>query len=210
LKIAIPNQGKLRNDLLDIFNQNSKLKLNSFNERSLYTQNQNGDEVYFLRSNDLAKLVESNIVDVGITGSDYILECQSDVKKLLDLDFCKGTLTLLVPQLCVNSTFNNLNGKTIATQYPNASKQLLNELGLTNFEILPTSGATEIYPALGLADATIDVVSSGNTYKANGLVPLKELFYSSATVFCSHNFFHSHPEKVNELVEYLKLKVSTY
>lgn len=204
MKIGIPNQGKLKNDVLTLFNQINKLKLENTSDRSLYSKNKRDDEIYFLRSNDIAKLVEKGTIDFGITGADYILECKSNVKELLSLDFGKGILTLLVPNQSRIKNIHDLMGKTIATQYPNACKKLLNNNGLFDVNIYPTSGATEIYPALGLADATFDVVATGNTYKANGLVILEELFHSSAVVFCNKDYFEKNKDQVTQIITLLE------
>ena len=124
-------------------------------------------EIYPLKSCDIIPLLNENCIDIGILGSDVIGEYICDnIEELYD--FKQSKCSFMLASL-PNQQLEKIN--TVATKYPNIARELLDSLGL-NCEIKKMNGSIEIAPKLNYADAIVDIVESGNTLKANGLVEL--------------------------------------
>jgi ATP phosphoribosyltransferase len=138
-------------------------------------------EVLLVRAADIPEYVQDSVVDCGITGADLVRERGASVSELLRLGFGSCTLEAAVPQEAAALTLDDLAGSRIATVFPRLAGELLAELGIAA-ELVDVSGSVEVAPRLGLADAIIDLVSSGNTLRTNGLRSLGALFSSEAVL----------------------------
>ena len=131
-----------------------------------------------VRAADVPEYVQDGVVDCGITGIDLVRERGAEVRELLPLGFGGCRLEAAVPEESTVSTLEELAGATVATVYPHLTTQLL-PVGV---EIVDVTGSVEIAPRLGLADAIVDLVSSGNTLRTNGLRSLGVLLESEAVL----------------------------
>jgi ATP phosphoribosyltransferase len=125
--------------------------------------------------------VQDGVVDCGITGADLVAERDARVDELLRLGFGGCTLEAAVPEESAAQRLEDLDGRAAATVYPRLAGVLLAERGLT-VELIEVTGAVEVAPRLGLADAIVDLVSSGSTLRTNGLRSLGILFASEAVL----------------------------
>jgi ATP phosphoribosyltransferase len=121
------------------------------------------------------------VVDCGITGLDLVHERHADVEELLRLRFGACTLEAAVPEESSAQTLADLDGLRAATVYPRLAGLLLSERGV-DVKLIEVTGAVEVAPRLGLADAIVDLVSSGSTLRTNGLRSLGVLFSSEAVL----------------------------
>ena len=135
-----------------------------------------------LRADDIPEYVQDGVVDCGITGADLVREQGADVVELLSLGFGRCTLTVAVPQESPARSYDDLVGARVATVFPGLVRSLLTEQQGIQVEIVRVSGSVEVAPRLGLAEAIVDLVSSGNTLRRNGLRVLGELFSSEAVL----------------------------
>jgi ATP phosphoribosyltransferase len=110
-----------------------------------------------------------------------VVEAQADVLTLAELGFARCTLEAAVPEDAAQATIADLNGLRVATAYPVSTRALLGEHGVT-CELVPVSGSVEATPRLGLADAIVDLVSTGSTTSANGLRRIGRLLSSQAVL----------------------------
>ena len=138
-------------------------------------------EVLLVRAADIPEYVQDGVVDCGITGADLVRERGARVSELLKLGFGSCTLDAAVLVESDAATFADLSGHRIATVYPRLARKLLAEHGV-EVDLVDVSGSVEIAPRLGLADAIVDLVSSGNTLRTNGLRSLGVLFESEAVL----------------------------
>jgi ATP phosphoribosyltransferase len=138
-------------------------------------------EVLLVRAADVPEYVQDGVVDCGITGADLVAERGARVTELLRLGFGGCTLEVAVPQESAIDHLAGLAGLRVATVYPNLAHRLLAELGV-DVELVDVTGSVEVAPRLGLADAIVDLVSSGNTLRTNGLRSLGALFASEAVL----------------------------
>jgi ATP phosphoribosyltransferase len=125
--------------------------------------------------------VQDGVVDCGITGLDLVHEREAEVDELLRLGFGACTLEAAVPHESPVRSLSELEGLRAATVYPRLARRQLAEQGLV-LELVEITGSVEVAPRLGLADAIVDLVSSGSTLRTNGLRSVGVLFSSEAVL----------------------------
>jgi len=138
-------------------------------------------DVLLVRAADVPEYVQDGVVDCGITGMDLVRERGARVTELLRLGFGACTLDAAVPEESPIVELADLDGASVATSYPNLTRAVLAEHGLS-CELVDVTGSVEVAPRLGLADAIVDLVSSGSTLRTNGLRSLGALFASEAVL----------------------------
>ncbi len=138
-------------------------------------------DVLLVRAADIPEYVQDRVVDCGITGADLVRERSAQVRELLRLDFGGCTLQAAVPQESEATATGDLAGLRVATVFPRLTRELLAERGI-EVDLVDVTGSVEVAPRLGLADAIVDLVSSGNTLRTNGLRSLGVLFSSEAVL----------------------------
>lgn len=135
----------------------------------------------FLRDDDIPECIDDEIADAGIVGENIYLEKQKPLIIEEKLGFAKCRLSIAIPK---NETFNSivdLNGKKIATTYPNILSRFLKENKI-NAVIHEISGSVEIAPGIGLSDVIFDIVSTGSTLLSNGLKEVHTVADSEAVL----------------------------
>jgi len=167
LKIAIQKSGRLREESLKILKE-CGISIDNGKDQ-LKAQARNFPlEVLYLRNSDIPQYVQDGIAHLGIIGENLLIEKQKEIEKVLALGFSKCRLSVAVPKNTAYTGTSFLNGKKIATSYPNSLRQFLNKNQI-EAEIHEISGSVEIAPNIGLADAICDLVSSGSTLFKNNL-----------------------------------------
>ena len=138
------------------------------------------------------------MVDCGITGADLVRERGADVTELLRLGFGGCRLGAAVPEESPILTLAELEGASVATSYARLASEVLSERGIS-VELVDVTGSVEVAPRLGLADAIVDLVSSGSTLRTNGLRSLGTLFESEAVLIA-----RDHGERARRLAAILR------
>ena len=134
-----------------------------------------------VRAADIPEYVQDGVVDCGITGADLVLERGARVSELVQLGFGACTLEAAVLAESHVEDVRELEGRRVATVYPALTRMMLD----VDVELVDVTGSVEIAPRLGLADAIVDLVSSGNTLRTNGLRSLGVLFRSEAVLIAA-------------------------
>lgn len=180
LKLAIQKNGRLTQDTLELL-KDCSLKIDNYKER-LFVPVQNFPlDVLFLRDDDIPEYVQDGVADLGIVGENIVLEKKADVERVAQLGFGKCTLGIGIPENKELNSIQELNGKTIATTYPNLLKNFL-AANKINSKVIELSGSVEIAPSLGIADFICDLISTGNTLKLNKLKKSFEVLKSEAVL----------------------------
>jgi len=138
-------------------------------------------EVLFLRDDDIPQYVADGVADAGIVGEDVLRESQYPLEIIHRMGFSRCRLSIAVPKEQKYEGLSWLNGKKIATSFPNILKTFLSENRI-NSEIHYLNGSVEIAPAIGLADCIFDIVSSGSTLVSNGLRETEVVMQSEAVL----------------------------
>ena len=176
LRIAIQKDGRLTDKTIQLL-EGIGLRFDNY-KRSLMLQCRNFDvELLLIRDDDIPEYVQDGVCDLGFVGGNVTAETEADVTVLHGLDFGVCRLSLAVPKNGAIQTIQDFQDKTIATSYPNLTRSFLEKHGVES-KIVTISGAVEIAPLLEVADAICDLVSTGNTLKANGLEELEVIFES--------------------------------
>jgi ATP phosphoribosyltransferase len=178
LTIAVPVKGRLREPAVSLL-EDAGLGPEQPGERALAFPCRNAPvDVLLVRAADVPEYVQDGVVDCGITGQDLVRERGAHVDELLELGFGSCRLEAAVPEESRYASIEGLGGATIATVYPRLARELLP----VEVELVDVTGSVEIAPRLGLADGIVDLVSSGNTLRTNGLRSLGALFSSQAVL----------------------------
>ncbi len=202
LTIAVPSKGRMAEPALRLC-ADAGLSFEA-TERALLVPCANAPvDLLLVRAHDVPEYVQDGVVDLGITGANLVAEAEASVVTLAELGFARCTLQAAVPEDAAPSNFSDLAGLRIATAYPTSTRACLAARGV-QAELVPVSGSVEAAPRLGLADAIVDLVSTGSTASANGLRLLGTLLESQAVLIAGDAALASR----RELVDRVELMVS--
>lgn len=183
LKFALPSKGRLKEPAVNLLHQ-AGFKFRDKN-RNLYATCTNDDITFiFVRADDIPVLVSNGVVDAGITGSDLIIEKKAEVSQLLSLGFGKCRLCVAVPDECQDTELSHLHNKTIATSFPVVTKEYFSKHGV-DVSVVEMNGSVEIMVALGLAEAIVDIVETGDSLRDNHLKVFSDIG-SYETILIAH------------------------
>ncbi|MFA6523809.1 MAG: ATP phosphoribosyltransferase [Candidatus Peribacteraceae bacterium] len=200
IRIAIQKTGRLSEGSLLLLRQMG-LQFESYQGR-LFTPCRNlSADILFLRDDDIPEYVEDGVADLGIVGSNVLEERGSGVERLLPLDFGFCSLALAVPEQSSIDTTDRLEGMRIATSYPRTLRAFLRKKKL-QAEVVVLKGCVEIAPALKVADAICDLVSTGSTLRTNRLRTIETIAESRALLVGTRG---KNPEK-RALIDRLLLR----
>lgn len=173
LRIGIPSKGRLSELATDLLNQ-AGLQFRR-QERTLFALvKQLPVDVVFLRTDDIPVLCAEGAIDLGITGSDLLDESEADVEIRMPLGVGQVRLSLCVPDDSDVQSCDQLDGRRVATSFPNVTKRFLARQG-AHPHLVELSGSVEIMISLGVADAIVDLVETGSTLAANKLRVLEDI-----------------------------------
>lgn len=203
ISLALPNKGRLKQPALDMLNKAGVQVLEM--EREYLVDTSDPDlQIIFARASDIPVYVHFGTVDLGITGHDLVAERSADVYEILDLKFGDCKLVVAVPDQSEIFKLEDLpNDIRVATEFPNITNAYFEEKG-KKAEVITVHGATEITPTLGLADAVVDLMSTGNTLKVNNLRPIETVMTSTARLICNKISHKTKEKPITSLVEKMK------
>jgi ATP phosphoribosyltransferase len=178
LRIAVQSKGRLYEDTMALL-QEAGVKVGA-GKRTLLVQATNFPlEVLYLRDDDIPQTVANGVADVGIVGENEFAERGEDAAIVRRLGFSRCRLSLAIPKALEYTGVEWLEGKKIATSYPNILSRFLKEKGVhTHVHVI--QGSVEIAPGIGLADGIFDIVSSGGTLVSNNLKEVETVMKSEA------------------------------
>jgi ATP phosphoribosyltransferase len=198
LRIAIQKSGRLQEGSIELLKE-SGLSFSNGRDQ-LKTQARNFPvEVLFLRDDDIPQYIEDKVADVGIVGENIFIEKQKKNQLVKRLDFAKCRLSMAVPRSENYTGVSYLQGKNIATSYPNIVKAYLKKNNI-QAGIHEISGSVEIAPGIGLADAICDIVSTGSTLLSNGLKEVDVVLQSEAVIIANTELEKEKQEILDKLL----------
>ena len=178
LRLAVQKDGRLTESSLDL------LKTSGFNfDRYIHTLvsvcSNFPLEIIYVRDDDIPKYVEEGTADLGIIGQDLLYEKKAKVEKILPLGFGLCSLAVGVPKDSKIKKITNLKNKKIATSYPISTESFFKKNKIP-VEIVTISGSVEVAPVIGVADAIVDLVSTGISMRLNEIRSIETIFESEA------------------------------
>ena len=180
LRIAIQSKGRLNEESLSLL-QDIGIEVDA-PKRKLLSKSQTFPlEALYLRDDDIPHVLAGGTATLGIVGLNELEERGADVDILARLGFGACRLSLAIPKGEDYDGPSWFCGRRIATSYPNILRKYLDDKGI-DAKIEVITGSVEIGPAIGIADAIFDIVSSGSTLIANGLKEVETVFESEAVL----------------------------
>ena len=174
--------------------------------RKLVLKSADGQYAFFLvKPSDVPTYVEYGIADIGIAGKDTLMEEDKDLYEMLDLKMGECRLSIAgYPERRDVLTNPHLR---VATKYVNTARRVFADR--EEIEIIPLHGSIELAPVTGLADVIFDVVQTGSTLKANGLVVLEDVYTGiTARLVANKVCLKTKAEELLPLIEKLREAVS--
>ncbi|MFW0735800.1 ATP phosphoribosyltransferase [Flavobacterium sp. N502536] len=183
LKIAIQKSGRLNEDSIQIL-KDCGISINNGNDQLKAEASNFPLEVLYLRNSDIPQYLIDGVVDLAIVGDNLLVEKAKHIEVIQKLGFSKCKVSVAVPKAFEYNSIQDLAGLRVATSYPNTVNEYFNSFGLT-VDIHQISGSVEIAPNIGLADAIVDIVSSGSTLFKNNLKEVEVILKSEAVLAVS-------------------------
>lgn len=180
IRIAIQKSGRLHQDSLSLL-KSCGISIDNGKDQLKAAARNFPMEVFYLRNSDIPQYLRDGVVDLAILGENLLVEKGEDLKVIEPLGFSKCRVSIAVPKNKPFKSIEELEGKRIATSYPNTVTNFLNQNKL-KAELHIINGSVEIAPNIGLADAICDIVSSGSTLFKNNLKEVVEIGRSQAVL----------------------------
>lgn len=159
---------------------------------------------FFLsKASDVPTYVEYGAADIGIVGKDTILEEGRNLYEMLDLGFGKCKM-MVAGRPEMKEKLNNFNNLRVATKYPHIAMEYFYQQKHQTVEIIKLNGSVELAPIVGLSDVIVDIVETGSTLKANGLVVLEDICNLSARVVVNRVSMKMEHERITQIIEKIK------
>jgi len=198
--IAVP-KGRILKELLPLMGLwKVTMEDEFFNENTrklIFSTNQEYIKIIKCRSFDVATFVSYGVADIGVCGLDVIKEFSyNNIYNLLDLNIGKCRLSIAGSKK-IDYAKQNI---TVATKYPNLTKNYFSNRGIQT-ETIKLNGAIEIAANLNLCDYIVDLVSTGNTLKANNLLELESIFNVSSQMIINKSSMVIHNDFINKFIE---------
>jgi ATP phosphoribosyltransferase len=197
IRLAIQKSGRLSEDSLNLIRECGISFVSS--SYKLKTEATNFPlEILFLRDDDIPGYVQDGVADLGIVGQNVLVEAGFPDLEVEKLGFSKCRLSLAILRSEGYDSVADLQGKNIATSYPQILGRYLAAEGV-QANLHTISGSVEIAPSIGLADAICDIVSSGSTLLGNGLREVETVFRSEAVLIANQQLSAEKQELLEQL-----------
>ena len=183
LRVALA-KGRLWEPAIARFARAGMAPLGERGRRLLLPSEAPGIEFLEVKPGDVPIYVESGAADLGVTGTDVLREANPDVLEPLELDFGQCRLVVAAP---ASASYPSLPGgitPRLATKYPRLARAHFASLGRA-VEIIEVGGSVEVAPLLGLSHWIVDLVDTGTTLRANGLVEHETILHVRATLIAN-------------------------
>lgn len=146
---------------------------------------------------DVITYVEHGVCDLGIVGKDTILEKGGSFYEVLDLGFGRCRFALAAP--AESGFFDTYKTRRVASKYPEVTRRFFAGKGM-DVDIIKIEGSVELAPILGLADAIVDIVETGATLKANGLIPIEDVAPVSARLIVNTASMKLYKDQIEDFI----------
>lgn len=198
LRIAIQTKGRLNEQSIELLHELG-IDVDAAKRKFLSKASNFPIEVLYLRDDDIPQVVANGTAALGIVGLNEVAERGCDVDVVTKLGFGGCRISLAIPKADEYQGVEYFQGKRIATSYPVILEKFLSEQGV-KAEMEVITGSVEIAPAVGIADAIFDIVSSGGTLVTNGLKEVERVFESEAVLIANKNLSAEDKELLDELL----------
>ncbi|HWV25318.1 MAG TPA: ATP phosphoribosyltransferase [Thermomicrobiales bacterium] len=204
LKLATQRKGRLTDHSIGLLRQIG-LSFESYGQR-LFSRARNFPlSILYARDDDIPEYVALQTVDLGIVGRNLVHEQNADVEEIFALGFGYCQLVVAVPNESEIDDPTDLMNARIATSFPESTRKFFAELG-GQPEIVTISGSVEVAPALGVADAIVELTATGSSLQLNDLRAIHTVMESEAVLIANKRSLDD-PAK-REQIDRLLLRIS--
>lgn len=200
VNVALP-KGRLGDQVYDMFEAAgySCPDIRSDSRKLFFENQEKGIRFFWVKPSDVAVYVGRGAADIGIAGKDILAEHRPDVYELLDLKVGVCRMMIAAPKDFRDNTDMTLR---VATKFPNIAERYYAGKS-RDIDIIELHGSIELAPLLGLSDVICDIVETGNTLKANGLVPFEEVLPISARLIANKSNFKFKTKEIEQITDAL-------
>lgn len=205
LTIAVP-KGRILRELAPLFDAGG-IDLSTFqgDSRKLLVDIPTGQRLLLLRASDVPTYVEYGVADVGVAGSDTLMEDEADLVEPLDLRVGACRLVVAAPRARADMALRS-GWVKVATKYPNLARQHFRRKGIEAI-IIKLYGSVELAAVAGLADVVVDLVSTGATLAANDLIELETIVFVSSRLVVNRASLKTRWREIDALIAALRAAV---
>ena len=203
LTLALP-KGRLLDPALDLLRELGVDGVDGESRRLIFEDQPHGLKLLLLKPADIPAYVTYGAADLGIVGKDILAEQAPDVYEPLDLGFGFCRLVVAEPrELWERDDPSKWSWVRVATKYARMTEAYFSQKGI-QVEIVRLDGSIELAPLVGLADRIVDLVQSGETLRANGLVEVEEIMRSTARLIVNRASMKTEYAAVTRLIRELR------
>ena len=199
LKIAVQKSGRLHDDSMKIL-KDIGISIDNGKDQLKASARNFPLEVFYLRNGDIPQYLRDGVVDAAIIGENVLIEKGNDITIIEKLGFSKCKVSIAIPKSDSYKGIKDLDGKRIATSYPNTLNKFLEQNNISG-DLHIINGSVEIAPNIGLADAICDIVSSGSTLFKNNLKEV-EVVLTSEAVLASSSLISKNKQQILERLQF--------
>ncbi|HEV2300296.1 MAG TPA: ATP phosphoribosyltransferase [Stellaceae bacterium] len=205
LILALPN-GRILGEVMPLLRRVGIMPEPEFDDpgsrRLRFSTSEPGLDLIRVRSFDVATYVAFGVAQLGVAGNDVLMEFDySEIYAPLDLDIGHCRLAVAAPEdWAAREDRRRWSHIRVATKYPEVTRRHFAAQGV-QAECIKLNGAIELAPALGLCRHIVDLVQTGETLKANGLVEVERIAEVSARLIVNRPALKTHPEEVGGWIE---------
>lgn len=203
IRLAVQKSGRLNEDSLRLI-KDCGISIENGKDQLKAAARNFPMEVFFLRNGDIPQYLRDGVVDLAVLGENLLEEKGADIEVIEPLGFSKCRVSIAVPKGTAFNGIQDLEGKRIATSYPNTVNDFLKTHAI-NADLHIINGSVEIAPNIGLADAICDIVSSGSTLFKNNLKEVIEIARSQAVLVQAPKV----SEEAKQTIEKLRFRIQS-
>jgi ATP phosphoribosyltransferase len=181
VRIAIPSKGRLRERSVDLLVR-AGIRLRTEGRRLHSVCNETGTAVIFAHTQDIPALVAEGAVELGVSGSDWVLEKDAPVEQHRRLGFGHCRLSVAVHVDAPYAHPADLDGRRVGTKFPRLAREFFREHGARDVHMIEIQGALEAMVPLGLVDAIVEIVETGTSLVENDLRELAEIVHAETVL----------------------------
>ena len=207
LTLALP-KGRLLEPAIELLRGLGVSAVDPESRKLIFKDPGRGLEILLLKPADVPAYVTYGAADLGVVGRDILLEQEPDVYEPLDLGFGFCRLVVAEPrELWEHDDPAKWSWVRVATKYPRLTEQYFSSRGI-QVEIVRLDGSIELAPLVGLAERIVDLVQSGETLRANGLVEVAEITRSTARVIVNRASMKTEYAAVTQLIDEMRSRLT--
>ncbi len=208
LKIALP-KGRLAVQTVELFKKAGIpcTDIDDDSRKLIHTDQSNKIKIFLVKAADVPVYVEYGAADMGVAGKDTLMEESKNVYDVLNLGFGACRMCVAGETKYLNRTDEIMN-KRVATKYPKIASEYYRNVKNENVEIIKLNGSVELAPLCNLSELIVDIVESGKTLQANGLVVLEKICDISAHLIVNKVSMNMKTDKISYIISALKKELS--